>query len=552
MRRDVAALRNGEFDLLIVGGGINGAGAARDAAMRGLRVALVEKGDFASGTSSRSSKLVHGGVRYLEQLDFSLVLQASRERRILQAIAPHLVRPLPFLIPIYRGDRRNPALIRLGMWLYDLLALLGNTRHRMLAPEEALRREPTMRADGLRAAALYYDAQMDDARLCLANVVSAVEHGAVCLNYVELLQVEAQDGQVVGARVRDHLTGDTFHVRARGLLNAAGPWLDQVRGRTPGSGAARPTVRLTKGAHCFVPALTRSHAITIPSSDGRVVFVIPWGEMSLVGTTDTDFDGDPDHVQPTADEIAYLLREVQRIIPGHDLTPAAVISAYAGVRSLVWQEGVSEAQVTREHHIEVGPSGIVSLAGGKYTTYRDVARQLVDHFSPAPCRTHRQSLPGGDVADFATYLPQQARALAARYGLSPAAAERLVCAYGTRAERVLQEAESNDELAARTLYAVRHEQAVTLADVLRRRTQIAFGRGRGLLQAGPVSHLTAPLLGWDEPERQRQVAMFAREMGIASNAPSSLTRQWLAAGRRHVTFVGPEEMDGSDADSLRR
>lgn len=512
MRRNLQPLRDGPFDLLVVGAGINGAGAARDAAMRGLRVALVDKGDFGSGTSSRSSKLVHGGIRYLEQLDFGLVRQASRERGVLQRIAPHLVRPLPFLIPVYRGDRRNLNLIRLGTWLYDALALFRNTHnHRILSPEETLRLEPAMRSAGLRGAALYYDAQMDDARLCLANVISAVEHGAVAANYVELTGIDKENGQVAGARLRDCLTGETFAPRTARVLNTAGPWLDAV---CSFDRPQPPKLRLTKGTHIFVPPLTRQYAITIPASDGRVIFVIPWGSMSLVGTTDTDFDGDPGTVHPTQDEVDYLLKEVRRIIPAHTLSADAVISAYAGVRSLIHEEGVSEGQVSREHRIYESPSGVTSLAGGKYTTYRDVARQLVDRLSSQPCRTHLEPLPGGDLADFDGYAREQAPELMERFGLELGGALRLTHAYGSRAAAVMQAAPGRAEIEARTVHAVQEEMAITLTDVLRRRTQIAFGPGSGVPLADPVSRVMAPLLRWDELERRRQVQEFAASVGV--------------------------------------
>lgn len=473
MQRDLRTLEQRSFDVLVIGGGINGAGVARDAAMRGLSVALVEKGDFASGTSSRSSKLVHGGIRYLEQRDFRLVRQASRERRVLRRIAPKLVRPLPFLIPVYAGDRYGLMAVRLATWLYDALALFRNTHnHRILSARQALALEPSMRAAGLRGAAIYYDAQMDDARLCLANVISARRHGAVVANYVQVTELPKPEGQVRGAAVRDVLTGKRFEVAARHVVNTTGPWLDQVasmNGRHP------PLVRMTKGTHIFVPRLTRHFAITIPASDERVIFVIPWGNMSLVGTTDTDFDGDPDQVHPTTEEIEYLLREVHRIIPGHQLTSESVVSAYAGVRSLVREEGVPEGAVSREHRIHESPSGLLSLAGGKYTTYRDVARQIVDRLSNAPCRTHLEALPDPPV--FAA-----------------------------------------DQLEQQVAYAIDDEMAIHLEDVLRRRTQLAFGPGRGLAMAEPVSRTMARLLGWDEDSRREEIAGFALAMGLSASS----------------------------------
>ncbi len=521
MRRDLAALKGQAFDLLVIGGGINGAGVARDAAMRGLKVALVERHDFASGTSSRSSKLVHGGIRYLEQYEFHLVREASRERRLLLRLAPHLVRPLPFIIPIYQGDKRGPQLIRLGLWLYDGLALFRNShRGQMLSSEHALRLEPAMRADGLRAAALYYDAQMDDARLCLANVTSAVEHGAAAANYVKVTSLDKVNGRAVGARVKDELSGETFSISASRVINVAGPWLDEVSELD----THQPSmVRLTKGTHIFVPPLVRSHAITIPSTDGRVIFVIPYPDATLIGTTDTDYEGDPTDVQPTADEVGYLLGEVRRIIPQHSLAPDAVISSFAGVRPLTRDDGVAAARVSREHKIFESPSGVISLAGGKYTTYREIAEQLVDRVSAIPCCTHLEPLPGGDVEDFSAYCVEESARLGAAYGLDEAEIAELLNAYGTRTDAVLGGPAWGDSLEARVRYAVKEEMAFSLEDVMRRRTRLAFGRGRGMGMADGVSHLMAPLLGWDEEERRQQIAAYVKAVGMAQTVTTGET-----------------------------
>ncbi|MBV8084441.1 MAG: glycerol-3-phosphate dehydrogenase/oxidase, partial [Chloroflexi bacterium] len=465
MRRDLGALRDREFDVLIIGGGINGAGAARDAAMRGLRVALVEQGDFGSGTSSRSSKLVHGGVRYLEQLDFKLVLEASLERRVLLRIAPHLVKPLPFILPVFRGDRHAVRTIQLGMWLYDALGLFRNERHRMLTAGEAIALEPGLRAEGLQGAALYYDAQMDDARLCLANAISAVEHGAAAANYLRVTQLIHVAGRVVGAEVRDELRRVSFEVRARHVINTTGPWLD---GLCALDGAEPRKVRLSKGTHIVVPALTQRHAITMQSSDERVIFVIPWHGCSLVGTTDSDYSGRPEDVRPEADEVAFLLSEVRRIIPGHTLTRSDVYASFAGLRALVRHGGADTRAVSREERIYESPAGLISVAGGKFTTYRLMAKRLIDRISNTQCRTHLEPLPDG----------------ARPHGLE-----------------------------ARTRHAVEREMACTVEDVLRRRTQLALGPGQGVGEAEDVARVMAGLLGWDNAERQRQVAAFRLAAG---------------------------------------
>jgi glycerol-3-phosphate dehydrogenase len=463
VRRDLSLLRSRRFDVLIIGGGINGAGAARDAAMRGLRVALVEQADFGSGTSSRSSKLVHGGIRYLEQGNFKLVLEASRERRILLRIAPHLVRPLPFILPVYRGDRRDLRTIRLGMWLYDALSLFRNKQHRMLSRQQTLALEPSLRPDGLLGAALYHDAQMDDARICLANVISAVERGAVAANYVRVVRLLREGGRLAGAKVRDERTGDAFEVRAGRVVNTAGPWLDAVRALDR---PAPAKVRLSRGTHIIVPALTNRHAVTIQSSDNRVIFIIPWHGHSLVGTTDTDYSGNPEDVRPEAGDITFLLSAVRRIIPGHTLTPADVVASFAGLRALVRNGTARSSAVSREERIEESPSGLISIAGGKFTTYRLTAKRLIDRVSGQPCHTHLEPLP----------------------------------AVG---------ASHPGDIEARTRYAVEHEMAMTVEDVLRRRTRLALGPGRGLTEAGAVACVMGDLLGWDADERRRQLDSYA-------------------------------------------
>ena len=468
MRRDLSALRSGQFDLLVIGGGINGAGAARDAAMRGLRVALVEQADFASGTSSRSSKLVHGGVRYLEQLDFKLVLEASLERRILLRIAPTLVRPLPFILPVYRADRRGARTVQAGMWLYDALSLFRNQRHRMLSAGEALRLEPSLNLEGLRGAALYYDAQMDDARLCLANVISASQHGAVVANYTRVSRLVRQGGRTAGAEVCDALGGDSFEVRAKHVINAAGPWLDDICAL---DGPEPAKLRVTKGTHIIVPALTQSHAITIQSSDERVVFVIPWHGFSLLGTTDTDYSGRPEDVRPNGQEVDFLLSEVKRIIPGHRLTSDDVLASFAGLRPLVRSGTSDSSQTPREERIYESPSGLLSVAGGKFTTYRLTAKRVVDRISRAPCRTHLEALPAA--------------------GPPP------------------------DDLELGAKWAVDEEMALTVEDVLRRRLGLALTPGQGLLEAETVANMMAERLGWDQLGRQRQVEAYKRSLWLA-------------------------------------
>src|SRR4029077_19304048 len=358
-------------DVLIIGGGITGAGIARDAALRGFRTALVDKADFGAGASSHSSRLIHGGIRYLEQGAFHLVFEASHERRVLLTIAPHLVRPLAFLFPLYHGGRLPAWKLRAGMWLYDLLSSFRNVRwHRWLRAKQVRRVEPGLRDRGLIGAALYYDAQTDDARLVIATVRSAMRAGALAANYVETTALLKPDGRVRGAVVRDLLTGQTATIRASVVVNATGPWSDQLR-RLDDPQAA-PILRLTKGAHVTVPRrrLANEHAVTLLSPiDGRVMFVLPWGELSYIGTTDTDADASPDTVRVTAADVTYLLRSANAAFPEAHLSPNDVVSVWVGLRPLLGPEsGTSTAapsQVSREHRVVESTQGLISIAGGK-------------------------------------------------------------------------------------------------------------------------------------------------------------------------------------------
>ncbi|HEV8510771.1 MAG TPA: glycerol-3-phosphate dehydrogenase/oxidase, partial [Gemmatimonadales bacterium] len=355
-------------DVLIIGGGITGAGIARDAALRGFRTALVDKSDFGAGTSSHSSRLIHGGIRYLEQRAFRLVFEASRERRVLLRIAPHLVRPLAFLFPVYRGGRISAWKLRAGMWLYDLLAAFRNVRrHRWLRAKKVRRVEPALRDRGLVGAALYYDAQVDDARLVIATMRSAARAGALVANYVEVTALLKPDGRVRGATVRDVLTGQTSSIRANVVVNATGPWSDQLRRLDDPS--ATPLLRPTKGAHVAVPQrrIGNEHAVTLLSQlDGRVMFVLPWGDLSYIGTTDTDADSSPDALRVTAADVTYLLRSANAAFPDAHLASSDVVSLWVGLRPLLRQDdGTNPSQVSREHRVVESAHGLITIAGGK-------------------------------------------------------------------------------------------------------------------------------------------------------------------------------------------
>ncbi len=506
--RDLRPMTRKRFDALIIGGGINGAGIARDLAMRGLAVALIEKGDFASGTSSASTKLIHGGLRYLEQFALHLVFESCRERRILQTIAPHLVQPIPFIIPVYRDDARSLLTIRAGLTLYDLLALFRNTaHHRALTPAEAVERAPALKTEGLTGAALYWDCRMDDARLCLENVLAAVEAGAQAANYVEATGLIKRGGRICGARLTDREKNEEFEIEARVVINAGGPWLDRVCAL---DGQTDTKLRPTRGSHIVVPRLEQGDQALYLSTgrDRRLFFAIPWGRFSLIGTTDVDHPGSPDAVEATAEDIAYLLEETARHLQQPALSPDRVIASFAGLRPLVAAPAAATSRISREHRIFESASGLISIGGGKYTTYRAVAEEA----SALICerlgaqrlasRTATTPLPGGDTGEFSSFVERQIPLLRDRSGLAEPPLRQLLLRYGSRSAHLVSLLEKNPQLAspvapdstllaAQAVYAAQYEMARTPEDVLRRRTALALEPGQGKDEHAAVAALLA-------------------------------------------------------------
>jgi glycerol-3-phosphate dehydrogenase len=505
-------LASDTFDVLVIGGGITGAGIARDAAMRGLSVALVEASDFASGTSSRSSRLIHGGVRYLEHGQLHMVFESCRERRILATIAPHLVRPLQFIWPVYEKARIRKWKLRAGLFLYDALALGRNLgRHRMLTTQILTALEPELRQMGLTGGALYFDAATDDVRLTLANILAARDAGAVVVNHLTVHDLLMTSDSVCGARGVDMRSGFDVEINARTVVNAAGPWSDAIRRMAEPQ--AHRAVRGTKGVHVAVPRdrLRHNGALTLLSPiDGRVMFVLPAGAFSIIGTTDTEYDGRPDKVRPTTSDITYLLRSANAFFPGSHLLPSDIVAAWAGVRPLVASGDRNPDAVSREHAIGWTVPGLLSVTGGKLTTYRAMAAEVMDTIARRlraghrRAATHRTPLPGGDMVSLDDEL-----ALARATVGAPDIAEHLVYAYGTRwralwqlasvdralAERIVPEL---PYIAAELVWAVTHELARTLGDVLIRRTHVAFEtRDHGLSVAPAAAQQLESLLEWN-------------------------------------------------------
>jgi glycerol-3-phosphate dehydrogenase len=477
MQRNISKLQSQTYDLLVIGGGINGAAISHLAAARGLKVALLEKGDFASGTSSKSTKLVHGGIRYLENFEFDLVYESLRERKIQLETAPHLVKPLGFVIPVYQGDKRPPWMIQFGVLLYDLIA--GPYRiktHKRLNAKELLELEPGVKAEGLLGGILYYDAQMDDARLCLENVLSAAEYGADAANYVKVISLIKENGKAIGVKARDVLSAQEFDVRAKKIVCTLGPWTNGfLRLDDP---QARKKVRTTKGIHIVYKGRLTNQALLIMSeSDRRIFFVIPWMGNSLIGTTDTDYIGSPDRVEANADDVDYLFREAKRVFPKVDFDRNKIINVFAGLRPLI-RKGGSPNKVSRKHLFYETPSGIFFVAGGKYTTYRAIAEECLNKITKMRSKRTFRLYGGGKIKE-------SAEEAAKRTGLSSEAVRVLMAKYGSRYQDVLKLAEEDPKLkeqvsdeplviAAEIVYSIKTEMAQTVDDIVLRRLALQY------------------------------------------------------------------------------
>ena len=537
----LAAFEADRFDVVVIGGGITGAGVALDAASRGYSVALVEREDFAAGTSSRSSKLVHGGLRYLQNFDLGLVREALLERGLMTNLAPHLVRPLPLLVPGFDGKRPD-RLTGVGLNMYDVMATdrlrrrgrqteeWSPDRHRMISPEEVIELLPALANRDPSGAYLFYDCQTDDVRLVLTVLGEAERFGAVLANRCAVLGLIEENGRAAGVTVEDCASGGEFEIRADNVVNATGVWADRIRGDELHNEAEVPQIRPSRGTH-----ITLSHdrlpinaGAIVPAGSGRSIFALPWLGRSLVGTTDNDYEGPLDHVPPDPADIEYLLEACNAFF-GDSLTQADLTGAYAGVRPLISTgDPKKSVDISRKAELYETSSGLVTITGGKLTTWRRMAKMAVDRIveregRDAPCRTHE--IPLGQPAE-PEDLPEVV-------GVDDGSLALLAHRYGYAARQVLAVAEERPELARRIVpdlpdllaeapFSARHEQAASLADVLLRRTRLGLLEARALVDpAGPartVAEAMAPELGWDASEVDAQVERWlevAGEEGIA-------------------------------------
>jgi glycerol-3-phosphate dehydrogenase len=526
------------FDVVIIGAGVNGAGIARDAAMRGLKVLLLDKGDIGGGTSSWSTRLIHGGLRYLEHGEFRLVRESLRERECLLNIVPHLVRPLPLLVPIYKGARRGPWTMRAGMFLYDLLSFDKTLpSHRMLSRAEALE-EAALEPEGLLAAAIYYDAQVQYAeRLVVENALSAVEHGAQVVTYARVDRFITGNDGLRGVEFTSELTGKRNEARGRVMINAAGPWVDQILA----SGVDQTLSQVSLGSERLIGGTKGSHIIVGPfpgapttaiyveaQMDQRPFFIIPWNGNYLIGTTDIRYEGDLDAVQIEDNEIEYLLRETNRVIPSASLDRTKILYTYSGVRPLPFVGDKDEQSITRRHFIRKHPQvdNLFSIIGGKLTTYRSLAEEMVDLVvktlgrDSLKCSTNQAPLPGSDAADFEAFASN----FRSQHRLSATICDHLLRTYGVAAAAIMELVSEDPKLAevidqdtgaiaAEVVHAFKHELAQTLSDCLLRRTMVGLNSTCGVNAVDAAADVAQNHLGWSDQRRKSEIAAYRNYVG---------------------------------------
>jgi glycerol-3-phosphate dehydrogenase len=525
------------FDLLVIGGGITGCGIALDAATRGMKTALVEMQDFAAGTSSRSTKLVHGGLRYLKQLEVKMVSEVGKERAIVYENGPHVTTPEWMLLPFYKGGTFGAFTTSIGLRVYDFLAGVKKSERRtMLSAEETLRKEPLIKKEGLKGGGYYVEYRTDDARLTIEVAKKAVENGACLLNYVKAEEFLYSDRRkIIGARVKDCLTGESFEIRAKKVVNAAGPWVDEVRKKDYSMNDKH--LRLTKGVHIVIDqsVFPLRQAVYFDTPDGRMVFAIPRAGKTYVGTTDTFYDGDARYPKPLKKDWEYLLNAIHFMFPEVQVSEKDIESSWAGVRPLIYEEGKDPSEISRKDEVWIGDSGLITIAGGKLTGYRKMAETVVDLVAKQlaseegktfkPCQTRYLPISGGDVGgsdNWPIFVTQMAKK-AAQYGLKEEEGRRLVQLYGSNAEVLYKIANEYQKapgekllpaaIYAQLLYAIRYEMTVKPVDFFIRRTgSVFFDIKWAKKWKEPVVATMAEIFHWDEETKESYRKELEKEM----------------------------------------
>jgi glycerol-3-phosphate dehydrogenase len=521
----IQSLQSEFYDLLIIGGGITGAGIALDAASRGLKTVLVEKKDFAYGTSSRSTKLIHGGLRYLKQLEFGLVKEVGSERAIVHRLAPHLVVPEKMLLPLSEKRGLGYWLTSIGLMIYDYLAgVKPADQRRMLTKKQTLRYEPLLRADDIKGGAVYAEYRTDDARLTIEIMKSAFKNKANALNYLEVIDFLYEQNVLIGARVKDKFSGDEFEVRSKVIVNAGGPWVDNLRAINQSKTGKR--LHLTKGVHVVVPRykLPVKQSIYFDVDDGRMIFAIPRGTITYIGTTDTNYQGSPDEVVATSEDAAYLINAVNATFPEANLKLTDITSSWAGLRPLIHEEGKSASQLSRKDEIFESPTGLISIAGGKLTGYRKMAERVVNlvikkHFNNRKfpkCSTASILLPGAEfkgkkaIRKYTITIQKKLK----QHQITEQSAKYLVETYGRQTDTIIQLFENIIEpldaelklLKAQLMFSVNNEMVLTLSDFFVRRTGLLyFDIEKVLLYKSHVAIFLKEMLKWDDNRLKQEI-----------------------------------------------
>ena len=529
----IEALQNEQYDVLVIGGGITGAGIALDASMRGMKTALIDMQDFAAGTSSRSTKLVHGGLRYLKQFEVKMVAEVGKERAIVYENGPHVTTPEWMLLPFHDGGTFGPLSTSLGLRVYDFLAgVKRSERRKMFSAEETLKREPLVKREGLKGGGYYVEYRTDDARLTLEVMKRAAQKGAICLNYMKANGFMYEGGKVTGIEAVDELTGKTLAISAAKVINASGPWVDEVR-KKDGSENGKH-LRLTKGIHIVIDqsVFPLHQAVYFDTPDKRMVFAIPRDGKAYVGTTDTFYNTDPIRPDVTAEDRAYLLDAIRFMFPSVNVGEADIESSWSGVRPLIYEDGKDPSEISRKDEIWEAESGLLTIAGGKLTGYRKMAETIVDLVAKrlkeergilySPSDTKHLPISGGDVggsANFPAFVQSKTAAGTAK-GFTERDAEKIARMYGSNAEKVFsyrEESELPDLLNAQLLYAIEEEMAYTPADFFIRRTgALLFDIETVLTHKEAVTEKMARLFGWTEKEKATHAAELQKEIDACS------------------------------------
>lgn len=519
MKRDFSKLADHTFDVLICGGGIYGAWTAYDAALRGLKVALLDQGDWASATSSASSKLIHGGLRYLESLDFKLVKKALRERQMLLKAAPHRVWPLRFGIPVFTGSRLNSVRLKIGLTLYDYLAgtLTGSQAHRYFSRNMFSERFPCLHPESLKNGFTYLDAQTDDARFTLELIDGALSAGAVCLNYCKVTEFLEENGQICGANIHGSVEDQSVNVSARQIVNTTGQWISQTQ-------PDQAWCRLTKGVHLILPKVLENEALLLTAKvDGRVFFMIPWYGLTLLGTTDTLYAGDPEQIKVEADDIDYLLTEANRVLQSVQWKKSDIIGQYAGLRVLKQSSKTSPSAISRDWELKTAPNGLLTSIGGKFTSAREDAAQIVNTVCKnlqvnELCKTDGRPFPWLPETDFWQWSANTLADAKALH-IDDESALWLIKRHGKRAPLIFELCANDPNLAKRMIpslpfigadlvFCAHHEMVVHLDDLLRRRIPLFILSKMTPTEFRPI---IATTLGWDADKLHNELAICIRK-----------------------------------------